>query len=64
MFQPKYGMYDGGKYVCMDDLVGGNKVGGSGDGRCLVYSFGIRNDISFEQTMLQYGETLSLSLSL
>ena len=39
--------WDGHKYVCMDDME---------DGRpCLVYTFGISGDISFEESMAARG---------
>ena len=51
--------YDGQKYVCVDDLVAA--AGGAGD-PCLVYSFGVGNDLSFEETIVKYGEALSFFL--
>ena len=38
--------YDGHKYVCLDDVEFEN---------CLVYSFGIGTEISFETAMLRFG---------
>lgn len=53
---------DGGKFVCMDDLTASStmkKVTENDDDDaqvdCLVYSLGVKDDISFEQTMLRFG---------
>ena len=43
-----YRGYDGQKYVCLDDIIHSDKP-------CIVYSFGISDDISFEKVMLKYG---------
>ena len=44
--------FDGSKYVCLDDFQDLDHGGEP----CLVYSFGIGADVSFEEAMLQYGE--------
>ena len=43
---------DGYKYICLDNLVGG--------GKCLIYSFGISNDWTFEDMMDSAGSIVSL----
>ncbi len=53
MFRELSFEYDGGKYVCLDDIL--TEDGGEKKTRCLVYSFGLRNDASFEEGMVQYG---------
>ena len=50
MYFVKEGANDGGKFVCMDD-----KDIWKGDGQCLVYSFGISTDWSFEDDMSDLG---------
>ena len=45
-----YGCLDGNKFVCLDKLFGDVL-----DGRCLIYSFGISNDWSFEEAMADLG---------
>ena len=42
--------YDGQKYICVDDFVGPQAVK-----PCVMYSFGVSNDISFEQLISKYG---------
>ena len=49
----KAGVSDGGKYVCFDDT-----ELWSGKERCLVYSFGISNDWSFEDQLAGLGCTI------
>ena len=39
--------YDGGKYVCLDDVRRNKK--------CLIYSFGIGDEITFEEIMSKQG---------
>ena len=41
---------DGQKYVCMDDLMEDIQ-----NNECVVYSFGVGNDISFERTIAEMG---------
>ena len=43
--------YDGNKYVCFDDILDSNQP-------CLIYSFGINDDISFEKTMMAFSESM------
>ena len=47
------GALDGNKYVCLDDFY--NDVQ---NGKCLIYSFGISGDWSFEETMADLGCTI------
>ena len=42
--------YDGNKYICFDDLLLRSEP-------CIIYSFGINDDISFEQTMMEFSRT-------
>ena len=44
--------FDGDKFVCMDKMYDDMM---SGDGKCLVYSFGIADDWTFEDTMAGLG---------
>jgi len=44
------GTYDGQKYVCFDELAEDIEKG-----ECLVYSFGINNDLSFEKAFGEMG---------
>ena len=46
--QPQF-CWDGHKYACEDDFTGGEP--------CLVYSFGVFNDASFEEVMAARGMT-------
>ena len=39
--------YDGHKYVCLDDF--------ENDQDCLIYSFGINKETSFERDMIKIG---------
>ena len=39
--------YDGQKFFCLDDLVP----------NCLIYSFGLNTEISFEKQAVKLGET-------
>ena len=48
-----HGCLDGHKYVCMDQLYGDIK-----SGHCLIYSYGINNDWSFEEGMAKLGCTI------
>jgi len=48
-----YGCIDGNKYVCLDKL-----YGDAISGKCLIYSFGISGDWSFEETMADLGCTI------
>ncbi len=54
-FSKGSGLYDGGKFVCVDDLP---SVPPGGEDGCLVYSFGLKDDVSFETKMIEYGEDL------
>jgi len=45
----KQSIWDGHKGICLDDLMGNEP--------CLVYSFGIGNDLSFEVQMKELGIT-------
>ncbi len=47
------GCLDGHKYVCMDQLYVDIK-----SGNCLIYSFGINNEWSFEEGMAKLGCTI------
>ena len=47
------GALDGHKYVCLDKLYANIQ-----SGECLIYSFGIANDWSFEEAMAQLGCTV------
>ena len=51
------GASEGDKYVCLDSLMDDVKRG-----YCLVYSFGIENDWTFEQTMVAVGCQVCSSL--
>ena len=42
--------YDGHKYVCMDELMGDLQTG-----NCLVYSFGLNTDWTFEENLAALG---------
>ena len=44
--------FDGHKFVCADDFHSGNVDGGE---NCLVYSFGLSDDTSFEEAMAEAG---------
>jgi len=50
MIKPPTSMIDGQKAVCLDPAVRPPV-----DGRCLVYSFGINNEWSFDEMMEMYG---------
>ena len=50
---PDCGALDGHKYVCLDKFYEDVKAG-----RCLIYSFGIAYDWSFEEAMAQLGCTV------
>ena len=45
--------WDGHKFVCEDDF--------EGDKECLVYSFGVSGDASFEEAMASIGRVHSTS---
>ena len=45
--------WDGHKYVCEDDF--------EGDEECLVYSFGVNVDATFEEAMASIGQLHSTS---
>ncbi len=47
------GAFDGNKYVCLDDFYGNVK-----DGNCLIYSFGVAGDWTFEEAMAGLGCTV------
>jgi hypothetical protein len=47
------GAVDGNKFVCLDKLYGDVM-----SGRCLIYSFGIAGDWTFEESMAQLGCTV------
>jgi len=47
------GGFDGNKYVCLDDLY--NDIQ---NGKCLIYSFGIFADWTFEEAMANLGCTI------
>jgi len=49
-YLPKCHVMDGQKYVCMDDLMEDIQ-----NNECIVYSFGVGNDISFEKTFADMG---------
>lgn len=53
IWMDNHGCLDGHKYVCMDkfygDIISGN---------CLIYSFGINDEWSFEEGMAQLGCTI------
>ena len=42
--------WDGHKYVCEDDF--------TEEGDCLVYTFGVSHDASFEEAMASKGTTI------
>ena len=44
------GFYDGRKYVCLDELL---PLAAAGE--CLVYSFGVGKDATFENAMADLG---------
>lgn len=48
-----YGCLDGHKFVCLDDLYEDVL-----NNRCLIYSFGINNEWSFEENMISMGCTI------
>ena len=47
------GCLDGHKYLCLDQLYGDIK-----SGNCLIYSYGINNEWSFEEGMAKLGCTI------
>ncbi len=47
------GALDGHKYICLDKFYDDVQ-----SGKCLIYSFGIANDWSFEEAMAQLGCTV------
>jgi hypothetical protein len=49
----KCGGLDGNKYVCLDKLYNDVRTG-----NCLIYSFGVSGDWSFEEAMSQLGCTV------
>ena len=49
-WDPRLGSADGLKYVCMDRL----RTAINAD-KCLVYSFGLADDWSFEESMMELG---------
>lgn len=45
---------DGDKFMCLDNLIE------RGDEDCIIYSFGIANDWSFEDQMSKFGKVAKL----
>ena len=56
VFQPSAGAWDGHKFICEDDFA-------VPDEGCLVYSFGLSKDISFEEAMAVRGKNAYLAAS-
>ena len=54
VFQPSAGAWDGHKFICEDDFA-------VPDEGCLVYSFGLSKDISFEEAMAVRGKNAYLA---
>ena len=49
-YLPKCHVMDGQKYVCMEELIKDIQ-----NQECIVYSFGVGNDLSFEETIADMG---------